>query len=155
MVIYPPAPIPLVGKSIFLAGSIEQNTAENWQEIIIEHIDNQYINILNPRRKDWNSSWEEDIHNPHFNEQVQWELSGLERADIIAMYFDPKTKSPVSLIELGLFAHSEKMIVCCPNGYWKKGNVDIICKKFDIPQVSNLDELINLIKTKTGHFKSF
>ncbi len=142
MVTYPPNPIPLVGKCIFLAGSIEQNTAENWQEKIIQSIDNSYINILNPRRKDWDSSWKEDINNPNFKEQVNWELQGLERANLIVMYFDPKTKSPISLLELGLYANSGKMVVCCPVGYWKKGNVDIVCQKYQIHQTNNIDELI-------------
>ena len=148
MVIYPPNPIPLVGKCIFLAGSIEQNTASNWQEEIIKAIDNQYINILNPRRKDWDSTWREDINNPFFAEQVNWELNGLERADLIVMYFEPQTKSPISLLELGLHANSGKIAVCCPAGYWKKGNVDIICTKFNIPQTNNLSELTNYLKTK-------
>jgi hypothetical protein len=148
MVIYPPNPIPLVGKCIFLAGSIEQNTADNWQEEIIQNIDHQYINILNPRRKDWDSSWKEDILNPNFNEQVNWELQGLERADLIVMYFDPLTKSPVSLLELGLSANSGKIVVCCPAGYWKKGNVDIVCKKYAIPQIDSLTELITYLKNK-------
>ena len=148
MVIYPPNPIPLVGKSIFLAGSIEQNAAINWQQEIIRNIDHSYINILNPRRREWNSSWKEEINNPNFNEQVNWELQGLERADLIVLYFDPRTKSPISLLELGLFANSRKIIVCCPNGYWKKGNVDIVCKKYDIPQTNNLTELITYLKRK-------
>jgi hypothetical protein len=148
MVIYPPNPIPLVGKCIFLAGSIEQNTADNWQQKITQNIDHQYINILNPRRKDWDSSWKEDILNPNFNEQVNWELQGLERADLIVMYFDPLTKSPVSLLELGLSANSGKIVVCCPAGYWKKGNVDIVCKKYAIPQIDSLTELITYLKNK-------
>lgn len=146
MIIYPPTQIPLVGKCIFLAGSIEQNTATNWQEKIISSINHQYINILNPRRKDWDSSWKEDIKNPNFNEQVNWELQGLERSDLIVMYFDPNTKSPISLLELGLHAKSGKMVVCCPHGYWKKGNVDIVCKNHQIPHVDNLDALISYIK---------
>lgn len=146
MIIYPPNPIPLVGKSIFLAGSIEQNMAENWQEKIIQNINHDYLIILNPRRKDWDSAWKEDIENPKFNEQVNWELKGLEHSDLIVMYFDPKTKSPISLLELGLWANSGKIIVCCPNGYWKKGNVDIVCKKFNIIQVANMTELINYLK---------
>lgn len=145
MVIYPPSPIPLVGKCLFLAGSIEQNKATNWQAEIINGINHQYINILNPRRLDWDSTWKEEITNPNFNEQVNWELQGLERADLIAMYFDPTTKSPISLLELGLFAKSNKMVVCCPNGFWKKGNVDIVCNNFQIPLKNDLTELINYI----------
>ncbi len=146
MIIYPPNPIPEKGNTIFLAGSIEQDHAENWQENLMKHIDNQDVIILNPRRKDWDESWKEEIENPLFFEQVEWELKGQERADLIVMYFDPKTQSPISLLELGLFAQTKKMLVCCPKGYWKKGNVDIVCRRYQIPQVENLYNLIENIK---------
>jgi Nucleoside 2-deoxyribosyltransferase like len=146
MIIYPPNPIPPKGNTIFLAGSIEQDNAVNWQENIIQHIDNEDIIILNPRRKDWDQSWKEEIENPFFFEQVEWELKGQERADLIVMYFDPTTQSPISLLELGLFAQTKKMLVCCPKGYWKKGNVDIVCRRYQIAQVDNLYNLINSIK---------
>ncbi|MFN8257751.1 MAG: nucleoside 2-deoxyribosyltransferase domain-containing protein [Bacteroidales bacterium] len=142
MIIYPPNPIPEAGNAIFLAGSIEQDHAQNWQELITQNIDNENIIVLNPRRKDWDQSWKEEIENPYFLEQVEWELKGQERADLIIMYFDPDTQSPVSLLELGLFAQSRKMIVCCPKGFWKKGNVDIVCRRYNIVQVESLNELI-------------
>jgi hypothetical protein len=146
MIIYPPNPIPAAGNTIFLAGSIEQDHAENWQDYIIQRTDNQNIIILNPRRKDWDQSWKEEIENPFFFEQVEWELKGQERADLIVMYFDPNTQSPISLLELGLFAQTKKMLVCCPKGYWKKGNVDIVCRRYKIRQVETLYELIKSIK---------
>jgi hypothetical protein len=124
MVIFPPRAIPIVSNSVFLAGSIEQDKAEPWQDFIIQKLGNKNITIFNPRRKEWDNTWKEDITNPIFYEQVNWELEALEKAALIAMYFDPKTKSPVSLLELGLFAKSGKLVVCCPTGYWKKGNVD-------------------------------
>jgi len=58
------------------------------------------------------------------------------------MYFDPNTKSPISLLELGLHANSGKMIVCCPKGFWRKGNVDIVCERYDVPVVCDIDSLI-------------
>jgi hypothetical protein len=48
------------------------------------------------------------------------ELSAMEMAHIIIMYFDPNTKSPISLLELGLNAREQKLVVLCPEGYWKK-----------------------------------
>jgi hypothetical protein len=57
------------------------------------------------------------------------------------MYFDPATKSPISLLELGLFAKTGKLIVCCSEGFWRKGNVDIVCKRYGVMQVENLDKL--------------
>ena len=63
------------------------------------------------------------------------------------MYFSPETKSPISLLELGLYATSGKMIVCCPDGFWRKGNVEIVCEKYEIPLYETLDDLLNFIKT--------
>ncbi|MBQ0740161.1 nucleoside 2-deoxyribosyltransferase domain-containing protein, partial [Aquimarina celericrescens] len=76
------------------------------------------------------------------------ELDALEQADRIIMYFDPATKSPISLLELGLFAKSGKLLVCCPKGFWRKGNVDIVCERYKVDQVNNLEELIDEVKKK-------
>jgi hypothetical protein len=64
------------------------------------------------------------------------------------MYFDPNTKSPISLLELGLFAKSGKMIVCCPNGFWRKGNVDIVAQRHGIQCVNTLEELIREVQQR-------
>lgn len=142
-IITAPEPLAIDTPAIFLAGSIEQGIAEKWQTKIINATKKLDITLLNPRRKNWDASWKESIENPLFTEQVNWELDALEQADWIVCYFDATTKSPITLLELGLFATSKKMIVCCPEGYWKKGNVDIVCKRNQIPQVDNLEELIN------------
>lgn len=136
--------------SVFLAGSIEGNTALKWQDIVIENLRDINGIILNPRREAWDASWKQDANNPIFNEQVNWELKALERADMIVVYFDKRTKSPITLLELGLFARSEKLLVCCPIGFWKKGNVDIVCTRFGIPTVKNLDDLIIEIKKRAS-----
>ena len=143
MIIRPPQSLPSEGiPSVFLAGSIEMGAAENWQARLERAIDGPGVVILNPRRDHWDSSWLQEISHPQFREQVEWELAAQESATVIAMYFDPTTKSPISLLELGLFAHSGKLIVCCPLGFWRKGNVDIVCGRYGIPQVSTVEELI-------------
>lgn len=134
--------------SVFLAGSIESDTAQEWQEVIIEDLQDKPITILNPRRASWDNSWKQEITNEKFKEQVSWELDALEYADLIIMYFDKGTKSPISLLELGLFAKSGKLIVCCPDGFWRKGNVDIVCEKYNVKQVDTLNELIDQIKMR-------
>jgi len=133
--------------SVFLAGSIEMGKAEPWQERIVRELENEDITFYNPRRDDWDSSWQQTIENVQFNQQVTWELLHLEKADIIALYFDPATKSPISLLELGLFARKNKLIVCCPEGFWRKGNVDIVCERYKLKQVNTIDELIERIKS--------
>jgi len=134
--------------SVFLAGSIEGDTAKEWQQVIINALSDKEVTLLNPRRESWDNSWEQKISNPQFKEQVVWELDALEQADLIIMYFDKNTKSPISLLELGLFARSGKLIICCPDGFWRKGNVDIVCEKYNIQQVNNIEALIENIKNK-------
>jgi hypothetical protein len=136
------------GFKIFLAGSIEMGTAENWQQQVEDALKDSDAIILNPRRDDWDSSWEQNIRNPKFYEQVEWELNGLDAADFIVMYFDPATKSPITLLELGLYINKKyKLVVCCPDGYWRKGNVDIVCQRYNIQQMMDLDALLKMLKS--------
>lgn len=133
--------------NVFLAGSIEMGVAEKWQEKVIAALSDKPIRFLNPRRTDWDSSWSQDIDNDKFVEQVVWELTSLEMAQIIIMYFDPNTKSPISLLELGLHAKEQKLVVLCPEGFWRKGNVDVVCEYYGINQVDTFDELIEFIRS--------
>ena len=127
---------------VFLGGSIEMGKAEDWQKKIINGLKDKPFIFLNPRRDDWDSAWEQKITNPEFKLQVTWELLGLEFAEVIVIYFDPETKSPISLLELGLHAKSKKLIVCCPEPFWRKGNVDIVCERYGIKQVETIEDVI-------------
>ena len=137
-----------VERSVFLAGSIEMNKAENWQERITKALtDLKSVVVLNPRRDDWDSSWIQSIENPKFKQQVEWELKAMENADAVVVYFDPNTKSPITLLELGLRAKSPGFtLVYCPEGFWRKGNVDIVCKRYGIEQVENEKTLIERLR---------
>jgi hypothetical protein len=130
-VVKPPAPLPgdLRTPSVFLAGSIEMGAAEDWQAQVERALQDLDVLILNPRRDAWDASWVKSIDNPPFREQVEWELAGLERASVVAMYFAPSTKAPVTLLELGLCARAGRLVVCCPEGYWRRGNVEVVCRR--------------------------
>lgn len=149
-VIKPPHPIhqnPFKNHTtIFLAGSIEMGAAVDWQTMLADKFLGANITFYNPRREEWDSSWTQEITNPQFYQQVNWELNALNAADIIIMFFDPNTKSPISLLELGLYAESGKLIVCCPEGFWRKGNVDIVCDRYSIPNFDNLENLVSFLK---------
>jgi hypothetical protein len=135
-------------KSIFLAGSIEMGRAEAWQEKIELALADLPIVILNPRRDEWDTSWEQSIQNGPFREQVEWELDGLEQASVIAVYFAPTTQAPITLLELGLFARTGKLMICCPEGYWRRGNVEVVCSRFGIDLWSDFTEFVDAIIRK-------
>jgi len=147
---FPPEPlVELPNHPIFLGGSIEMGNVEDWQKEISDRISTclspDIFCILNPRRKSWDSSWEQSKDNPLFRGQVEWELEGLEKAQSIIMYMHPDTKAPISLMELGLFAQSRKLLVVCPDGYWRKGNVDIVCERYGIRQVETVKAAVDHI----------
>jgi hypothetical protein len=74
--------------TVFLAGSIEMGVAEDWQSMVPKHFeDKTNLVFYNPRRDDWDSSWEQKESNPQFNHQVNWELDKLDKANYIFMYF--------------------------------------------------------------------
>ncbi len=124
---------------LFLAGSIEMGAAEDWQQKAVEKLAPWNVAILNPRRDDFDPTAEQSIHDDYFRGQVEWELAALEAADAILLYFAPGTKSPISLLELGLFARTGKLVVCCPEGFWRKGNVDIVCAYYGIETAETIE----------------
>lgn len=135
-------------RTIFLAGSIEMDRAINWQKICEAELSAAYI-LFNPRRDEWNAEWVQSIKNPIFKEQVLWELNALERADIIVMFFAAGTQSPISLLELGLFAQTKKLKVVVEEDFWRKGNIDVVCEKYEIEQFKSLQDIIHHLKLKS------
>lgn len=152
-VIEAPNKLEFSNNSIFLAGTIDNGDSFDWQSEVIKTLNGFDITILNPRRKDWDSSWKQTIDDPQFNEQVNWELDALDKADFILMYFAPESKSPISLLELGLYANSNKLIVCCPDGFYRKGNVEIVCKRYGISLFNSLELMINLFMMYDAHYQ--
>lgn len=143
-----------VKQSVFLAGTIEMGASVDWQAQAIEILQEHCSIIYNPRRDDWDSSWAQDINDPNFNVQVNWELEHIEQADFVLMYFDPASKSPISLMELGFLAaiKPERTWVCCPEGFYRKGNVDIVCNRYGIKQFSTLEMFLDAARSHCDPF---
>jgi len=133
---------------VFLGGSIDMGKAVDWQAQVIAALADQDVVILNPRRPDWNPAWKPVADEPEFRRQVEWELAALESADVIVLYLTPGSQSPISLLEMGLHARSGKLVVLCPEGFWRKGNVDITGEKYGVKQVESLDALIAEVKAR-------
>jgi hypothetical protein len=147
-----PQPLPIDDSRprVFLGGSIDMGGAPDWQAAMTSALADMDVMILNPRRPDWNPNWRPEADEPEFRRQVEWELAALESADVIVMYFAPGTQSPISLLEMGLHARGGKLIVLAPEGFWRKGNVDITAQAYGVKQVQSLPELTAAVREALG-----
>lgn len=130
---------------IFLAGSIDQGKAEAWQKNIVARFSALAGTILNPRRDDWDNSWVQQADTDPFRQQVLWELSAQEDVDAVLMYFAPDSLAPITLLELGLLAQSTKLFVGCPVRFYRRGNVELVCRRYDIPMAETLEDLADTV----------
>ena len=134
---------------VFLAGSIDMGNAEDWQRKAIQKfraaasgrfdIDGELV-IYNPRRNSGEGFTPDNKEEMEY--QVNWELDHLEKADFIIMNLLPDSKSPISLMELGLFASSGKLIVACPPEFYRYDNVRIVCDRYEVPLYNDLETLL-------------
>jgi hypothetical protein len=76
---------------------------------------------------------------------ISGELEALELADMIILNFLPEAKSPISLVELGLYMKSSKLIVVCPKEFYQYRYVSTICDKYNTPIYHNLKEVFKYV----------
>ena len=72
-------------------------------------------------------------------------------ADVVMIYFVPGTQAPISLLELGMYATmygGEKVVVYCPEGFWKRGNVRIVCGRFGVECLESVEEVERVVREK-------
>ncbi len=140
--------------SVFLAGSIDNGKAINWQEEVSEQYrGSSVVTIYNPRRDDWDWSWEQKLDNPQFAEQVNWELDFLDRSTFVFMFFGGNTKSPISLLEFGRITakYPEKLIICCEPEFWRRGNIEVMCNREGIELHEDLKGAMIELSTRIAH----
>lgn len=128
-------------QQVFLAGTIDMGNSIDWQAKSEERLKEKggFV-IYNPRQKEWHPEREGEM-----DYQVNWELEHLEKADVIIMYFANGSQSPITLLELGLFAKSGKLKVVCTDKFYRYDNVRITCARYGVPINSTLNEVMELL----------
>lgn len=124
---------------IFLAGTIDMGNSRDWQMELLDRfseMDGRYI-LFNPRQEHWDASRPGEM-----DYQVRWELDHLEESDVIIMYILGTSKSPISLLEMGLHAKSDKMHVICEKDFYRYDNVRITCEYYGVPLYDDLDTFL-------------
>ena len=139
-VITAPERKPITNQSIFLAGTIDDGKSEDWQSKLIKEFSEYNITILNPRRNNWG-----DLSDNELRKQITWELDHLEKADIIFMYIIGTSKSPISLLEMGIHIKDSKLIVVCEPEFYRNENVKITCEYYNAELYDSLGEGIDAL----------
>lgn len=143
-----PVTIDLPRPWVFLAGAIDQDRAERWQDRAVAALGDVPGTALNPRRDDWDATWDNDLDDPRFAAQVAWELEGLEWADAIVCWLPAGSQAPISLLELGLHARGGRLVVGCPVGFHRRGNVRAVCARFGVPLHGTLADVLGDVRQR-------
>jgi len=148
---------------IFLAGTIDDGKSTDWQYSLIsrltvykddgcndleEDLSLGDLIIYSPRRENWDSN----SNNEEIDKQIIWEQEHLDDADIIIMNILPDSKSPISLLELGLYGPQGKMFVFCTDKFYRFNNVKLTCNKYNIPLIES-NEYENICTLIDGVYK--
>ena len=132
----------VVPLNLFLGGSIDNGEALDWQKALIGELNSEDtikpIMIYNPRR----DNWDKDVDKKELELQIKWELYHLERADLVVMNILGGSKSPISLLELGLFARTNKLLVFCSPSFYRFDNVKVTCEQYSVPLFETNDILV-------------
>lgn len=137
---------------IFLGGSIELGAARNWQNELIQWLESrEYADklvILNPRRPHWDASWPVDNpDHPQLREQIEWELTHQDQADIIVYLMAHDTISPITLFELGMYAHKNPVIYI-EDGFLRRANVIVTAQHFNWPYQENWNDFLAALEQR-------
>jgi hypothetical protein len=124
LVVRPPAPLEKAPgtRSIHLSGE-----GTSWRAHVIAALAGAPVTI-----------WDPDGDDP---DAIAWELAAAEQADRVLVYLDPAARSPSALVTLALLARTGRAVVCCPEGFWRKGHVELVCRVYGVPTAADLDAL--------------
>lgn len=123
----------------FLAGSIDYHLQSNWRQEIINKTGSS-VHFFDPTRIDHN-----ELSNFKMKEHIKWELDALDISDKIILNFLPNAKSPISLVELGMYVSTSKLIVICPNEFYQSRYIKVLCNKHKTSIFNTINEAVQYL----------
>lgn len=125
-------------RSIFLAGSMDHKQEGSWRDTISAEFG--AYSIFDPTNNN-----HDHLNTKEMKRHINWELDALQLSDMILLNFLPNAQSPISLVELGMYIRSNKLIVICPQEFYKSNYVHTLCKKYNTPIFNNITEAKTLL----------
>lgn len=158
MIYHPPANLQDIENSKFinamgresriflLAGASEADGGSRWQETVAAFISKVGHIALSTRSRETPTGMP-TFENPHFFQARSWELDALDLAEFVIFHLDSISRSPEGILELGYAAAKfpQKVCVICPEGFWCKGLVDLLCYREDLMKYKSVEEMLDAI----------
>ena len=150
----PPSFIAPSDCSVFLSGSFrpgDDNERRHDQLITcLMHAPTTQVTIIDAWRDDYDDSPVQFKPNQRSAIQYRWELLNLPRVDVVAVYFAPDSKAPVSLLDFGLAAARDatKLVVYCEDDSHLRCHVEHICQEMHVFLVDTFDEFVRAVIDK-------
>jgi hypothetical protein len=136
--------------SVFLAGSIEQGKAEDWQVKVAQEIDSDQVIVYNPRRDRWT-----ELDQKQLDDQIMWEQRYLFKSSFGFFYFAPDTTSVVSMLELGQVLESTRysgeasyQFIAVHPKYFRRENIKFTCGKYGVAVFDSVDMATYFLKRR-------
>ncbi len=129
--------IKLEKPSIFLAGSMAIGDRMNWRTRAINTFEKRY-HLFDPT-----NVHHADLNDSEMSKHIKWEWEALKHSDAILFNFNAESKSPISLLELGMYIRSEKIVVVCPKEFYQSHYIETLCSEEQVPLFQSIEEVLN------------
>lgn len=131
-----------VNVSVFLAGTIDNGSGSDWYSKITNEF-SSYVDFIIPRRLKWETNPSKQL----LEEQIDWELNAIGDCDVVCFYFEDDSKSPITLLELGLcLASHKRIIVYCTDKFYRHQNVLQTCAMYGVKLHTSVESLNDALK---------
>ena len=127
-------------RKVFLAGTIDMGRSADWQAALVARFRDSTAAAGSSSTPAVGSSMP---RRPKWSIRSRGELAHLEAADLIVMNLLGDSRSPISLLEMGLYARSGKLFVACSPDYYRYDNVRITCRRYGVPLYDSLTALLD------------
>lgn len=133
--------------SVFLAGTIDNGTSFNWQQLVIDALASTNCVIFNPRKATWDSTLDPKEVTSALRRQVDWEQAAMCASSIVFFHFVGGSVSPISLLEYGVcYGLDKSTIVSCSADYFRFGNIKIMQDSIQEPTYTDFNKAVQFLK---------
>ena len=136
-----------IGNSVFLAGTIDNGNSFDWQQEVINQLQDIDCVVFNPRTTTWDSTINPIEVSEALRTQVRWEQRAMASATEVFFNFESDSVSAISLLEYGeCYGENRSTIVRCSAKYFRFGNIKIMQDLIQEPTFTDFNKAVKFLK---------